>query len=57
VLTDKRESIAQTLDNLDDAFRPAMRAGWLSYIRSVHGEEGAPGVGLNEGDNTLVVAN
>ncbi len=56
VWTDKRKSLAQNLDNLDDVFRPAMRASWLSYIHSVYGEEAAPGVGLIEGENPLVVA-
>ena len=33
VWQDKRTLIAQSVDNLGDQFRPAMRAGWLSYIR------------------------
>ncbi len=54
--SDKRKSIAQNLDNLGDEFRPAMRAGWLAYIHSVYGAEGAPDVGVIEGEDTLVVA-
>ena len=54
--SDKRKSIAQNLDNLGDEFRPDMRAGWLAYIRSVYGAEGAPDVGVLEGEDTLVVA-
>ncbi len=53
--TDKRKSIAQKLDSLGDEFRLAMRAGWLAYICSVYGEEGAPDVGVIEGEDTLVV--
>ena len=53
--SDKWKSIAQTLDNLGDEFRPAMSTGWLAYIHSVYGAEGAPDVGVIEGD-TLVVA-
>ena len=54
--SDKRKSIAQSLDNLGDEFRPAMRAGWLAYIHSVYAAEGAPDVGVIEGEDTLVVA-
>ena len=38
---DKRTMIAQSVDNLGDQFRPAMRAGWLSYIRSAYPENAA----------------
>ncbi len=31
VWQDKRAAIAKTVDDLGDQFRPAMRAGWLSY--------------------------
>jgi hypothetical protein len=34
VWQDKRAAIAKTVDDLGDQFRPAMRAGWLSYIRT-----------------------
>ncbi len=54
--SDKRKSIAQNLDSPGDGFRPAMRAGWLAYIHSVYGAEGAPDVGAIEGGDTLVVA-
>ena len=36
VWQDKRAAIAKTVDDLGDLFRPAMRAGWLTYIR--HGQ-------------------
>ncbi len=39
VWQDKRALIAQSVDNLDDQFRPAMRAGWLSYISCEYPED------------------
>ena len=30
---DKLAAIAQTVDVLGDVFKPAMRAGWMAYIR------------------------
>ena len=33
---DKRAAIAQTVDELGDNFKPAMRAGWMAYIRKAH---------------------
>ena len=54
--SDKRTSIARSVDNLGDQFRAAMRAGWLSYIRRVYREEdGAADVGLVVGEGALVV--
>ena len=38
---DKRTLIAQSVDNLGDQFRPAMRAGWLSYIHRAYQEDAA----------------
>ena len=56
VWQDKRTLIAQSVDNLGDQFRPAMRAGWLSYIRRVYREEdGVAEVGLVVGEGALVV--
>ena len=40
---DKREAIAQTVDALGDEFKPAMRAGWMSYIRKVYPDGPADG--------------
>ncbi len=37
---DKRAAIAKTVDDLGDQFRPAMRAGWLSYIRQAYLDNG-----------------
>ena len=33
VWQDKRTAIAQSVDALSDQFKPAMRAGWMKYIR------------------------
>ena len=57
VWQDKRTLIAQSVDSLGDQFRPAMHAGWLSYISSVYREEdGAANFGLVEGEDTFVVS-
>jgi hypothetical protein len=46
----------QSVDNLGNQFCPAMRAGWLSYIRRVYREEdGEANVGLVMGECALVV--
>jgi hypothetical protein len=56
VWSNKKKSIAENLDNLGDEFRPAMSAGWLSYICRVYREEeGAADVNLIVGEDTLVV--
>ena len=55
VWQDKRTLIAQSVDNLGDQFRPAMRAGWLSYIRRVYPDDGAPDASLVVGEGTFVV--
>ena len=52
---DKRTLIAISFDNLGDVFRPAMRAGWLSYIRRVYPDDDAPDAGLVVGEGTFVV--
>jgi hypothetical protein len=56
VWQDKRTLIAQSVDNLGDQFRPAMRAGWLSYIRRAYPEDGAADAGPVVGEVILVVA-
>ena len=56
VWQDKRTTIAQSVDNLGDQFRPAMRAGWLSYIRRAYPEDGAADAGPVVGEVILVVA-
>ena len=40
---DKRKAIAQTVDALGDEFKPAMRAGWMSYISKVYPDGPADG--------------
>ena len=41
VWQDKRALIAQSVDNLGNQFRPAMRAGWLTYIRCAYPADSA----------------
>ena len=55
VWQDKRALIAQSVDNLGDQFRPAMRAGWLSYIRRAYPENDAADAGPVVGEGTFVV--
>ncbi len=33
---DTRTAIAKRVDNLGDQFRPAMRTGWLAYIKKTY---------------------
>ena len=40
---DKRAAIAQTVDELGDNFKPAMRAGWMAYIRKAYPDGSASG--------------
>jgi hypothetical protein len=47
--------IAQSVDNLGDQFRPAMRAGWLSYICRAYPEDAADDAGPVVGEGILVV--
>jgi hypothetical protein len=47
--------IAQSVDNLGDQFRPAMRAGWLSYIRRAYPEDAANDSGPIVGEGIFVV--
>ena len=55
VWQDKRTLIAKSVDDLGDQFRPAMRTGWLSYIRRNYPEDAAAGAGHAEGDDMLVL--
>ena len=52
---DKKAAIAKTVDELGDEFRPAMRAGWLSYIRQAYPETADPAAGPPVGQGTLVI--
>ena len=36
VWVDKRAAIAKRVDDLGDQFRPAMRRGWLAYIKKTY---------------------
>ncbi len=51
---DKHAAIALIVDALDDQFRPAMRAGWLSYIRNNY-PDGSATTGPAVREGTLVV--
>ncbi len=51
---DKREAIAQTVDSLGAEFKPAMRAGWMGYIRQAY-PDGADDVRHNIGQDQLVL--
>jgi hypothetical protein len=55
VWQDKRTAIAQSVDALGDQFRPAMRSGWLSYIRRNYPEDAADGAGPAVGEEMLVL--
>ena len=49
------QGIAKTVDDLGDQFRPAMRAGWLSYLRQAYPDIAAPAAGPPMGQGTLVL--
>lgn len=36
IWVDKRAAIAKRVDDLGDQFRPAMRRGWLAYIKKTY---------------------
>jgi hypothetical protein len=55
VWQDKRTLIAQSVDNLGDQFRPAMRAGWLSYIRRAYPDDSGEDAGPVVGEDMLIV--
>ncbi len=55
VWQDKRAVIAKIIDDLGDKFRPAMRAGWLAYIRTAYPDDAASAAGQPVGQGTLVV--
>jgi hypothetical protein len=58
VWQDKRAAITKTVDDLGDQFRdfrPAMRAGWLSYIRQAYPDNTAPAASPPVGQGTLVL--
>ena len=51
---DKRVGIAQTVNALGDEFKPAMRAGWMAYIRKAYPDGPADG-GLAIGQDPLIL--
>ncbi len=55
VWQDKRAAIAKTVDDLGDQFRPAMRAGLLSYIRQAYTDNATPAAGPPVMQGTLVL--
>ena len=55
VWQDKRAAIAKTVNDLVDQFRPAMRAGWLAYIRTAYPDDAAPAAGPPVGQGMLIL--
>ncbi len=55
VWQDKWAAIAKTVDDLGDQFRPAMRAGWLAYIRTAYPDNAAPAAGPPVGQGMLIL--
>ncbi len=54
VLQDRCAAIAKTVDALGNQFRPAMSAGWLSYIKTSY-PDGVAAIVQSVGEGTLVV--
>ena len=44
VWQEKRDTIAKTVDDWGDNFKPAMRAGWMAYIRKTYPDGAAAAV-------------
>jgi hypothetical protein len=55
VWQDKKILISQSVDKLGDQFLPAMRTGWLSYLRRAYPEHDADGAGPAVGEDMLVL--
>ncbi len=55
VWQDKSATIAGTFDALGGEFRPAMRAGWFSYIHTAYPENAAPAASQPVGQGLLVI--
>jgi hypothetical protein len=56
VWQNKRTAIAQEVDGLSAHFRPAMRDGWLKYIKDTYAAEQAEAaIGLSIGQAKMVV--
>ncbi len=54
VWQEKRDAIAMPVNSLGDEFKPAMRAGWLAYIRKTYPDGAAAAVDA-VGEGTLVL--
>ncbi len=54
VWQEKLDAITKTVDALGDEFQPAMRAGWLAYIRKTYPDGAAAAVDAI-GEDTLVL--
>ena len=54
ICLDKCEAIAQTVDSLGAEFKPAMRAGWMGYLRKAY-PDGADDVWHSIGQEQLVL--
>jgi hypothetical protein len=51
ISVDKRTAIAKRVDNLGDQFRPAMRTGWLAYIKKTYSADAVQhGPALGQGE-------
>ncbi len=51
IWVDKRAAIAKKVDDLGDQFRPAMRTGWLAYIKKTYSADAvqhSPALGQGE---------
>jgi hypothetical protein len=58
VWQNKRTDIAQEVDGLGAQFRPAMRNGWLKYIKETYAaEQTEAAIGPSIGRGKLVVDN
>jgi hypothetical protein len=51
---DKRAAIAKKVDDLGDQFRPAMRMGWLAYIKKTNSADAVQhGPALGQGESVV----
>ena len=54
IWVDKRAAIAKRVDNLGDQFLPAMRTGWLAYIKKTYSADAVQhGPGLGQGESVV----
>ncbi len=54
IWVDKRAAIAKRVDNLGDKFRPAMRTGWLAYIKKTYSANAVQhGPALGQGESVV----